>query len=56
MVYIYNLYNRTLYRYIKHPKNLPIIFLDLSYSPLACVIFSSTDDRIVAYSINGFLL
>ncbi|CAD8202316.1 unnamed protein product [Paramecium pentaurelia] len=55
-IFIYNLYNRTLYRFINHPKRLPIYYLTLSYSPLPCILFSSHDERVVAYSINGFLL
>ncbi|CAD8092169.1 unnamed protein product [Paramecium primaurelia] len=55
-IFLYNLYNRTLYRFINHPKRLPIFYLKLSYSPLTCILFSSHDERIVVYSINGFLL
>ncbi|CAD8115179.1 unnamed protein product [Paramecium sonneborni] len=55
-IFIYNLYNRTLFRYINHPKRLPIFYLRLSYSPLPCILFSSHDERIISYSINGFLL
>ncbi|CAK60284.1 unnamed protein product (macronuclear) [Paramecium tetraurelia] len=55
-IFLYNLYNRTLYRFINHPKRLPIYYLALSYSPLPCILFSSHDERVVAYSINGFLL
>ncbi|CAD8118833.1 unnamed protein product [Paramecium sonneborni] len=55
-IFIYNLYNRTLFRFINHPKQLPIFYLKLSYSPLPCILFSSQDQKIVTYSINGFLL